>query len=137
MITGVSPSVTVSAPTTGNADIALTTFMVSGRPMAGAAFGLNFVLINNGPTTANNVRFTLPLPAGVTKAPGGAAECTAASASQVICSFGTLTKGTSRNRVVYVRPAAKGAISFTGTAASNNPDVVTTNNAKTLAVTVN
>lgn len=132
-----SASVTVSAPTTGNADIALTTFKVSGTPKVGAAFGFNFVLINNGPTTANNVTFTLPLPAGVTKATGGAAECTAASAGQIVCSFGSLTKGTSRNRYVYVKPAAKGAISFTGTAASNNPDSVPTNNANTLAVTVN
>lgn len=130
-------SVVIAAPSVGNADVALTTFSASGTPTAGKALGLNIVLINNGITTADNVTFTLPLPAGVTMSTGSATECSAPITTQIVCSFGSLTKGTSRTRILYIKPSVKGALSLTGTVSSNNPDTTPANNAKTLAVTVN
>ncbi|MBU0656374.1 MAG: cellulase family glycosylhydrolase [Gammaproteobacteria bacterium] len=130
-------SLTIAAtpPATGNADMALTTFRAtSTKPKAGAAVGFNFVLKNNGKDLAKNARFVLPMPANTTWV-SGAAECVP-SAMEVVCSFGDLAKGVSRNRYIYLRPAVAGSLTLNGKAVSDTGDSSTANNGKTVTLTV-
>ena len=132
-------SITVAAapppPATGNADMALTTFKATATSVnKGSAAGFNFVLQNNGNDLAKNARFVLPMPANTTWV-SGAAECVP-STVEVVCSFGDLAKGQSRNRYIYLRPAVAGSLTLTGEATSGTGDSNTTNNSKTVTLTV-
>ncbi|MBU0655975.1 MAG: cellulase family glycosylhydrolase [Gammaproteobacteria bacterium] len=135
-----SLSMTVTAappppPATGNADMALTKFKAtSTKPKAGAALGFNFVLKNNGKDVAKNARFVLPMPANTIWV-SGAAECVP-STEEVVCSFGDLKKGQSRNRYIYLRPAVAGSLSLTAAVTSDTGDGKTGNNAKTVTLNV-
>jgi hypothetical protein len=126
---------TAPPPATGNADMALTTFTATATSVTkGTAAGFNFVLKNNGNDVAKNARFALPMPANTTWV-SGAAECVP-SATEVVCSFGDLAKGVSRNRYIYLRPATLGTLTFNGKAVSDTGDSVATNNSKTVTLTV-
>ncbi|WP_287602086.1 cellulase family glycosylhydrolase [Thiothrix sp.] len=131
-------SMTVAAappPTTGNADMALTTFNATATSVTkGSSAGFNFVLKNNGNDVAKNARFVLPMPANTTWI-SGAAECVPA-ATEVVCSFGDLAKGVSRNRYIYLRPAVAGSLTLNGKAVSDTGDSSITNNSKTVTLTV-
>ena len=120
----------------GNADMALTAFTATATSVnKGSAAGFNFVLKNNGNDIAKNARFVLPMPANTTLTTGSASECTA-TATQVTCSFGNLSKGESRNRYVYLRPTVAGGYTLVGTANSDTGDNLTTNNSKTVTLMV-
>lgn len=122
-------------PTTGNADMALTTFKATATSVTkGSSAGFNFVLKNNGNDVAKNARFVLPMPANTTWI-SGAAECVPAAA-EVVCSFGDLAKGISRNRYIYLRPAVAGSLTLNGKAVSDTGDSSITNNSKTVTLTV-
>ena len=122
-------------PTTGNADMALTTFKATATSVTkGSSAGFNFVLKNNGNDVAKNARFVLPMPANTTWI-SGAAECVPATA-EVVCSFGDLAKGVSRNRYIYLRPAVAGSLTLNGKAVSDTGDSSMTNNSKTVTLTV-
>ena len=122
-------------PTTGNADMALTTFKATATSVTkGSSAGFNFVLKNNGNDVAKNARFVLPMPANTTWI-SGAAECVPAAA-EVVCSFGDLAKGVSRNRYIYLRPAVAGSLTLNGKAVSDTGDSSITNNSKTVTLTV-
>ncbi|MDD5395342.1 MAG: hypothetical protein PHE17_20145, partial [Thiothrix sp.] len=130
-------SLTINAapPTTGNADMALTTFKATATSVTkGSAAGFNFVLKNNGNDVAKNARFVLPMPANTTWV-SGAAECVP-STGQVVCSFGNLTKGVSRNRYIYLRPTVAGSLALNGKAVSDTGDSSTANNSKAVTLTV-
>ncbi|MDD5395538.1 MAG: hypothetical protein PHE17_21150, partial [Thiothrix sp.] len=131
-------SLTINAApsTTGNADMALTTFKATATSVTkGSAAGFNFVLKNNGNDVAKNARFVLPMPANTTWVSGGAAECVP-STTEVVCSFGDLAKGVSRNRYVYLRPAVAGSLTLNGKAVSDTGDSSTANNSKAVTLTV-
>lgn len=122
-------------PATGNADMALTTFTTTAASVnKGSSAGFNFVLKNNGTDLAKNARFVLPMPAN-TAWVSGAAECVP-SASEVMCSFGDLAKGQSRNRYIYLRPTVAGSLTLNGNAVSDTGDSITTNNSKSVTLTV-
>ena len=126
---------TAPPPATGNADMALTTFNSTATSVnKGSSIGFNFVLKNNGNDLAKNARFVLPMPANTTWV-SGAAECVNSSV-EVVCSFGDLAKGQSRNRYIYLRPAVAGSLTITGTATSNTGDNNTSNNSKTVTLPV-
>lgn len=108
-------------------------FVLTG-PNKGSSAGFNFVLKNNGTDLAKNARFVLPMPAN-TAWVSGAAECVP-SASEVMCSFGDLAKGQSRNRYIYLRPTVAGSLTLNGNAVSDTGDSITTNNSKSVTLTV-
>jgi uncharacterized repeat protein (TIGR01451 family) len=115
--------------------MALTTFKATTASVTkGSSAGFNFVLKNNGNDVAKNARFVLPMPANTTWVSGGA-ECIP-SATEVVCSFGDLAKGQSRNRYIYLRPAVAGSLTVTGTTTSDTGDSNVTNNSKTITLTV-
>ncbi len=121
--------------TSGNADMALTTFKATATSVTkGKVAEFNFVLQNNGNDVAKNARFVLPLPANTTWV-SGASECVP-SVTEVVCSFGDLVKGTSRNRYFYLRPAVVGTLTFNGKAVSDTGDSITSNDSKTVTLTV-
>lgn len=129
-------TIAAAPPATGNADMALTTFKATATSVnKGSAAGFNFVLKNNGNDLAKNARFVLPMPANTTWVSGGAVECVP-SATEVVCSFGDLAKGVSRNRYLYLRPAVAGSLTLNGKAVSDTGDSSTANNSKTVTLTV-
>jgi uncharacterized repeat protein (TIGR01451 family) len=128
--------VTAPPPPAGqNADLVLTQFKATNlSPKAGSAAEFIFIIKNLGADAAANTRFVLPLPAGLNWV-SGPTECSVA-ASAVVCSYGSLAKGASRTRYLYLRPAAAGALALSGSAQADTQDPVPTNNAKTLNLTV-
>lgn len=125
----------VSAPA-GNADMALTAFTTPAATVAkGAATGFSFTAKNNGASAAANARFELPLPVNMAWV-SGPTECTS-STTQVTCSFGSLAKGVSRTRIIYLRPATAGTVTLTGKAISDTADSVSTNDTASISLTVN
>ncbi|MBJ6610620.1 MAG: cellulase family glycosylhydrolase [Candidatus Thiothrix moscowensis] len=134
-IQALSLTIAAAPPVTGNADMALTTFKATATSVTkGSSAGFNFVLKNNGNDVAKNARFVLPMPANTTWI-SGAAECVPAAA-EVVCSFGDLAKGVSRNRYIYLRPAVAGSLTLNGKAVSDTGDSSITNNSKTVTLTV-
>lgn len=126
---------TAPPPATGNADMALTTFKaIATSVKKGSSARFNFVLKNNGNDVAKNARFVLPMPANTTWV-SGPTECVP-STTEVVCSFGDLAKGVSRNRDIYLRPAVIGSYSLTGSTTSDTGDSNTGNNSKTVTLTV-
>ncbi|HRJ52820.1 MAG TPA: cellulase family glycosylhydrolase [Candidatus Thiothrix moscowensis] len=129
-------SLTINAvpPVSGNADMALTLFKATKTSVTkGTAAEFSFTVKNNGTDTATNARFVLPLPANMTWV-SGASECKTTTA-QVTCSFGSLAKGVSRTRYIYLRPAVAGSHTLMGTATSDKGDSNLTNNSKTVTLT--
>ncbi|QLQ32823.1 MAG: cellulase family glycosylhydrolase [Candidatus Thiothrix singaporensis] len=131
----ISMSIAAAPVLTGDADMALTRFRATKTTVnKGSAAEFNFVLLNNGNDVARNARFVLPMPPDTTWV-SGTAECTP-SATEVVCSFGDLSKGTSRNRYIYLRPTVAGSLTVTGQALSDTGDSNPGNNSVSISLTV-
>jgi endoglucanase len=116
------------------ADLSLTRFRsTTATPRVGRAAGFQFILKNLGDDPAVNTRFVLPLPAGMSWV-SGPSEC-AVDGSEVVCSYGDLAKGVSRNRYLYLRPSVSGDTTLVGAVVSDTFDDDAGNNA--VSVTIN
>lgn len=123
-------------PPSGQADMALTSFKATKASLTvGAAAEFSFTSRNNGSAAASNARFVLPLPAGLSWVKGGNGTECSATVSQVTCSFGSLAKGNSRTRYLYLRPTVAGSRTLTGQALSDTADSNLANNSATVIVT--
>jgi len=96
---------------------------------AGASTDLTFSVVNNGPSTATNSVMAIEIPSGLkpSKAPAG---CTITGQS-VSCAIGTLTNGTSAERVITVIAASdlsEAERTATVTVSSDTPDPIAANN---------
>ena len=123
-------------PASGN-DIATATVTVQPAPVAdlsltladspdpvpvGDALTYTARISNTGPNAAQSVRFSDPLPAGLTVVgvkPG--AKC-GQSGATVSCSFGSVPAGGTSTVVVTVRPAAAGSVTNTASVTSTTSD---------------
>lgn len=131
-------SLTINAapPATGNADMALTVFKATKASVTkGTAAEFSFTVKNNGNDAASNARFVLPLPANMAWVKGGNGSECSATTTQVTCSFGSLAKGASRTRYLYLRPAVAGSYALTGTATSDKGDSNLSNNSVAITLT--
>jgi uncharacterized repeat protein (TIGR01451 family) len=96
---------------------------------AGASTDLTFSVVNNGPSTATNSVMAIEIPSGLkpSKAPAG---CTITGQS-VSCAIGTLTNGTSAERVITVIAASdlsEAERTAAVTVSSDTPDPIAANN---------
>ena len=125
---GSDNSATATVTVTPAADLEATA--TSGATVAaGASTDLKFSVVNNGPSTATNAVMAIEIPSGLkpTKAPAG---CTI-NGQAVSCAIGTLTNGTSAERVVTVIAASdlsEAERTAAVTVSSDTPDPISANN---------
>ena len=125
---GSDNSATATVIVTPAADLEATA--ASGATVAaGASTDLTFSVVNNGPSTATNSVMAIEIPSGLkpSKAP---ADCTI-TGQAVSCAIGTLTNGTSAERVITVIAASdlsEAERTATVTVSSDTPDPIAANN---------
>jgi uncharacterized repeat protein (TIGR01451 family) len=133
---------TATTAVIAQADIAMTAFTDSPDPVvAGTNLTYQVAMVNNGPSDAQNARFSLPLPTGtsfVSAAPSAGGSCT--NTSPVTCTWaGATAPTTSRSAtiVVLVAPSVlEGTVlNATVTGSSDTTDPVAGNN--TLSTSTN
>jgi hypothetical protein len=123
------------APTTVSTDLKLGVFKItSSRPRVGRALGFKFKLINLGDEVAEDVRFTMPVPAGFSWV-SGPSEC-GISGAILSCAYGSLNSDASRTRYFYLRPSTAGDITVTGSAAMDTNDANPANDERSVSFTV-
>jgi uncharacterized repeat protein (TIGR01451 family) len=126
------------------ADIAMTAFTDSPDPVvAGTNLTYQVAMVNNGPSDAQNARFSLPLPTGtsfVSAAPSAGGSCT--NTSPVTCTWaGATAPTTSRSAtiVVLVAPSVLQGTTLNAvvTGTSDSTDPVAGNNSLATSTLVN
>jgi uncharacterized repeat protein (TIGR01451 family) len=134
---------TATTAVIAQADIAMTAFTDSPDPVvAGTNLTYLVALINNGPSDAQNARFSLPLPTGtsfVSSSTSAGGSCT--NTSPVTCTWaGATAPTTSRNATIVVRVAPavlQGTVlNATVTGASDTTDPVPGNNSLSTSTAV-
>jgi uncharacterized repeat protein (TIGR01451 family) len=94
------------------------------------------VVINNGPSPANDVVVTDTLPAGVTFVSAVPVQGTCSGASTVSCSVGSMNNGAVVIINIIVAPASAGQLTNTASVTASEPDTDTTNNSVMIQTTV-
>ncbi|MCB1600433.1 MAG: DUF11 domain-containing protein, partial [Xanthomonadales bacterium] len=124
-----------------NADLSITLTDTPDPVVAGTNLTYVATVTNGGPSDAQNVSITLPLPAGTsfgsaTPSAGGTCNTT----TPVVCTWAGATVPTgvvNATIVATVAPATTGVLSATATAASGTTDPVSGNDNSTATTTVN
>lgn len=123
------------SPPPALADLNLVSLAVdNAAPVVGTAITLSLDIGNLGTDTAQNARFSLPLPAGVQWV-SGPSDCAVASGT-LVCHFGALEQWGSRSRSVSLRPTAAGSLVLTGSVSSDTQDPHSANNSARLTLTI-
>jgi uncharacterized repeat protein (TIGR01451 family) len=123
-------SLTATTTVQTSADVAMTAFTDSPDPVvAGTNLNYQVAMVNNGPSDAQNARFSLPLPAGtsfVSATPSSGGTCT--NVSPITCTWAGATAPTisrSATIVVLVAPSVlQGTVlnaAVTGTSDTTDP----------------
>ena len=122
-------------PSGDSADLYLKVFQAtSATPKVGSAAGFKFIVYNLGPDASANTRFVLPIPPSMSWV-SGPTECSH-DAAQIVCDYGSLTKGASRTRYLYLRMTVTGPQGLTGSAVADTADPAVANNAVTVEIDV-
>jgi large repetitive protein len=136
---------TVQAPPAPTADLAVTKTDSPDPVLPGNNLTYAITLTNNGPSDAQNVTLTDPVPTGTTlvsfiqnSGPAGACPLPAGGTGTVTCTFAVLPSGTSASftMVVILNRDVGGVIANTATATSATADPTSSNNAATASTTV-
>lgn len=130
---------TVTTDATGSADLSITKTDSPDPVLAGNELTYTIKVTNSGPSTADNVTVTDPLPSGTTFVSGvdgnGVTVCTLLQPGTVVCDLGTMDPGSSRTifLTVLVAPSVPAGAVLTNTASvtSNTPDPNHNNNSAT------
>ncbi|MFO1493581.1 MAG: proprotein convertase P-domain-containing protein [Lysobacterales bacterium] len=138
-------SVELTTCTCSQADLAMTLTDTPDPVNAGSNLSYTATSTNNGPTGADNVQISLPMPAGTTfvsatPTPGGVCTTPAVGGNGTIsCTWaGTTASGNSQNVavVVGVPSGATGSLSATATTSSPTLDPTPGNNSATATTTI-
>ena len=140
-------TVHIDTPITQRANLLLTKTATPEPVSAGNAVTYTLTASNNGPSDADNVTLSDPMPAGLLVIPGSigvtfsAGTCTVNAASTAVnCDFGTLTAGQSRTVVIEAfvpaTTAAGTSLVNTATLDSPTPDTVPANRIATVTSSV-
>lgn len=117
--------------------------VISANPVAaGTSSTVAVTVANSGPANATNVLVTYNVPAGLQfVAAGSSSQCSAATATQVVCTIGALTAGTTSSilQIAVASTVAQSAsYPSTFTASSSQPEGVPASDATiTISVQVN
>ena len=132
---------TATATTTvvaASADLSLTKTDSPDPVAVGNSLSYTLVVTNNGPSRANGVTLTDPLPGGVTfvYASSTQGSCSEAGGT-VTCPIGQVGHGMSETVTMVVTPTGTGTLTNTASVASTESDPVPGNNSVTITTTVN
>ena len=133
-------SASATTQITTSADVALTKTVSPNPVAAGAPVTYTLRASNNGPSTANAVTITDPLPLGLNYTSSTPAGVCSNNNGVLTCAVGALAPNASSTVTITAGVAsnvAAGTISNTATASSTTPDPVSSNNSATAPVTVN
>jgi uncharacterized repeat protein (TIGR01451 family) len=130
---------TTGAAAVGSADLSITKSDSPDPVVAGSQLTYTITVTNNGPSTADAVKVTDPLPAGTTYLSGvdgnGQTICTLVQSATVSCDLGTIQPGTSATVFLTVKVAASvpsgTVLSNTASVTSSTQDPVPGNNSAT------
>jgi uncharacterized repeat protein (TIGR01451 family) len=131
---GASDNVTILLNQGPSANLALSLADSPDPVVAGATLTYTLTASNRGPDDASGVTLTDTLPAGVSFL-SASAGCTKSGAT-VTCSLGGLPDGTTKQRVISVRPAAAGTLTDTASLKGSEADPRPANNQDSEQTTV-
>ena len=127
---GVDPNpntATISVPVVPTSDLGLTFTATPNPVVTGSTVTYTYSIFNNGPSTATNVRFTDPLPAGVAlvalppPSQGNASSMDVGGVPTIVVDFGDLAAGATASGVIVVQ------VTSTASGTLDNPASVTLN----------
>ena len=119
------------------ADLAVTIANAPPNPLAGSVFSYNIEVLNNGPSTANNVVVTNILPPSVSILSTSSSRGSISIVGNVVrCSFGTLQPTARATATFQVRPTLQGLITATAIAAATQNDPLLGNNVASVSTAV-
>jgi uncharacterized repeat protein (TIGR01451 family) len=101
-----------------------------------ASLTYRLIVINNGPSPANNVTVTDTLPAGVNFVSAVPTQGTCSGTTTVTCNAGLVNNGGSLIVNITVVPQSPGQLSNTASVSATEPDTDNTNNSSTIQTTV-
>jgi uncharacterized repeat protein (TIGR01451 family) len=132
-------SVTVNNPTPVSADISITGSASLNPVTLGGDLTYTYTVHNAGPSTANQVNFTAPLPSSVTFVSAGASQGNTPTFAEgaVATVLGTLANGANATVTIVVHPTQAGTVNTTAEINANETDPTLGDNQKSLSVTVN
>ncbi|MCW2924130.1 MAG: hypothetical protein JWM98_1534 [Thermoleophilia bacterium] len=105
--------------------------------LAGGTLSYGLTVTNPGPDTANGVKVTDVLPAGVTFTSTGSSGFCTAVGSTVTCDFGRLDRGVPETATINVIPSQAGTVTNTVTIDGVQSDSNPINDSMTVTTTVN
>ncbi|PPK63070.1 DUF11 domain-containing protein [Actinokineospora auranticolor] len=129
---------TVQIPVTVASEVSFVSITGPSSAVAGTPIEVLATIRNNGPSTAQGVTLTLPIPAGLTGVTVSALA-RATCDNSAVCDLGDLLPGAEVTATIRgtVDPAFTGpSLTFTGTVASASTDPIPANNAGTVTVGV-
>ncbi len=132
-------SASATTQITTSADVALTKTVSPNPVAAGAPVTYTLRASNNGPSTANAVTITDPLPLGLNYTSSTPAGVCTNNNGVLTCAVGALAPNASSTVTITAGVAsnvAAGTITNTATASSTTPDPVSSNNSATAPVAV-
>lgn len=135
---------TVATDVSGSADLSITKTDSPDPVVAGTDLTYTVTVTNGGPSTADDVVVTDPLPSGTTYVSGvdgnGATVCALVQQNQVVCELGTLQPGATKTVYITVHVASAvpsgTVLDNTATVSSSTTDPSTANNSATTSTTV-
>ncbi|QEH31992.1 Large cysteine-rich periplasmic protein OmcB precursor [Aquisphaera giovannonii] len=120
-------------------DLAVSRLSASPDPVVvGSTLTVTYVVTNNGPSPATNVRVAAPMASGMSFGGGSASPSGTVSAqgSSVVAVLGTLAPGASATVTFTVTPGAVGGLTTSATATATEQDPDSSNNAASVTTTV-
>jgi uncharacterized repeat protein (TIGR01451 family) len=128
----------------GSADLSITKSDSPDPVVAGTDLTYTVTVTNGGPSTADDVVVTDPLPTGTTYVSGvdgnGATVCALVQQNQIVCELGTMQPGATKTVyiTVHVAPSVPTGtvLNNTATVSSSTPDPNTANNGASTTTTV-
>ena len=131
---GTSAQLIVSGSASANLTISKTASPNPATALASLTYRL--IVINNGPSPANNVTVTDALPAGVNFVSAVPTQGSCGGTTTVTCNAGLVNNGGTLIVNITVVPQSPGQLSNTATVTATEPDTDNTNNSATIQTTV-
>jgi len=131
---GTSAQLIVSGSASANLTISKTASPNPATALASLTYRV--IVINNGPSPANNVTVTDTLPAGVNFVSAVPTQGNCSGTTTVTCNAGLLNNGGTVIVNITVVPQSPGQLSNTASVTATEPDTDNTNNSATIQTTV-
>jgi uncharacterized repeat protein (TIGR01451 family) len=132
-----STNVSVQAPPTPSADLSLSISATPNPVEVGQNLTYTLNISNTGPSDANNVTLTDPIPQNATFVSSNASQGSCpANTGTLTCSLGIIKANASAQVTLVVNSSVLGTLANSASVSATEPDPNTSNNSSSLSVTV-